>query len=569
MTENRTVRRGTRALVALAGLALGASLGGCSNPLAPLESDYGRVVDRERLRSVRTLELGEGTPVPRETRRPTLEEVENRYADLERLEVGLEEARASALENNLGLKVARVDPAIANARVSEEEAAFEAVFFGSARYADTDTPTSSTLNSAKQDFRSLEAGVRIPLRTGGTAQVSLPITRNQTNNSFATLNPAWTADLEFSYSQPLLRNAGRFATTQGIRIASYDRQITEAQTTLAIIAELSSVDRAYWNLYRARRALDVRQSQYEVALAQVERAERLVRAGRAVEVEILRAESGLADRLEAIIVAENDLLNRQRELKRRMNLPGLDVATATRVDPATPPDPLRYELDPAELSELAERSRMEMLELELRLLADAANIRLRENQTQPELTLDVLYRINGLGRDLGRASEVLAENDFEDLSIGLTGEIPIGNEAARSRLRQATLTRMQRLADREARRQTIREEVYDAVDAIDSAWQRILAARQSVVVNVRAFDAEQRQFENGRSTSTDVLDAASRLADAQLAEINAIVDYQLAQIDLAQATGTLLGAARVSWEPAGLEDAPADVAGDAMDAGDE
>jgi hypothetical protein len=42
-----------------------------------------------------------------------------------------------------------------------------------------------------------------------------------------------------------------------------------------------------------------------------------------------------------------------------------------------------------------------------------------------------------------------------------------------------------------------------------------------------------------------VLDAATRLAEAQLQEINAITDYQISQVDLAFATGTLLGQSRV------------------------
>jgi len=47
-----------------------------------------------------------------------------------------------------------------------------------------------------------------------------------------------------------------------------------------------------------------------------------------------------------------------------------------------------------------------------------------------------------------------------------------------------------------------------------------------------------------------VLDAATRLAAAQLSEAQALADYQISQVDLAFATGTLLGASRVSWQPA-------------------
>jgi len=46
-----------------------------------------------------------------------------------------------------------------------------------------------------------------------------------------------------------------------------------------------------------------------------------------------------------------------------------------------------------------------------------------------------------------------------------------------------------------------------------------------------------------------VLDAAASLADAQLAEIRALADYQIAMVDIAFATGTLLGHAQIDWQP--------------------
>jgi outer membrane protein TolC len=145
---------------------------------------------------------------------------------------------------------------------------------------------------------------------------------------------------------------------------------------------------------------------------------------------------------------------------------------------------------------------------------------------------------------------MLNRKHYEDWEVGLTASVPLGNEAARSQLRTAILTRLQRLSTKQAQELSIRQEVLNAIDAIDAGWQRVLAARQSVILNDRALKAEQRQFDVGGSTSTNVLDAATRLALAQLTEAQALADYQIAQVDLAFATGTLLGASKVSWQPA-------------------
>ncbi|MCW5754170.1 MAG: TolC family protein [Phycisphaeraceae bacterium] len=519
------------------------------NPFTSHPTDYGGIVSPNRLRTAEVLDLGtfrQPTP-PHDPaghlHLPTL------LTPDDPLPISIADCRAWALARNLDLQVALVEPSIANTSLSAQEAAFEAVFFANARYVDTDTPTASTLNAAQQEFLTLEPGVRIPLRTGGTAQISLPVNRIETNNTFSTLNPSYETDLELTLSQPLLRNAGRFAATHGIRIASYNRQISEARTTLAIINELARIDRSYWALYRAREELSVRQKQYELARAQLERAERQFAAGRVAEIEVLRAQAGLADRLDAILQSEQIVLREQRELKRRINAPGLDVDSPTPLLPTSPPDPVRYSLRAAELVDIAVAQRMDLLEIELQLLADAANVRLRQSELLPLLNADLTYRVNGLGGDFGDAFRQLSDNDYTDWSIGLRAEVPLGNRAAEARLRQSILTRLQRLSTKQAREQTIRQEVFDAVDRLEAGWQRILAARQSVVLNRRAFEAETRQFNAGTATSTDVLNAATRLADAESAEIRSIVEYQLAQIDLALATGSLLGAARVRWEP--------------------
>ena len=70
-----------------------------------------------------------------------------------------------------------------------------------------------------------------------------------------------------------------------------------------------------------------------------------------------------------------------------------------------------------------------------------------------------------------------------------------------------------------------------------------------MILDERLFEAEKRQFQLGLGTSTDILEAQTKFADAQSAEIRALTEYQIALVDLSYATGTLLGAAKVQWAP--------------------
>jgi outer membrane protein TolC len=478
------------------------------------------------------------------------------------IEISLEEVRAAALANNLDLKVELVNPSILEQTVREEQARFEALLFGSIEHNRVDRRSSVMDGPAyRAQSTSYDLGVQIPLRTGGTVTVDFPIDRfddktaptgTEGDNSLV-IDPSYDMGLQFSISQPLLRNAGIRTNTYAIRVAKYQRDITDARTKLEAIRILANADRAYWLLYAARRALEVSQEQYELALEQLDVARKWVEKGAAPEIEIMRAESGVSRRLEAIIVADTLVRFQERNLKRIMNRDDLPMGSPTALIPTSEPNPLGLDLDAAALSDFAVENRMELLELELQLAIDESTIDLERNARLPLFVLDYTYRINGFGGSFNGAFRDLGNDNYADHSVMLRAEIPLGNQAARSRLRRAILQRFQRLATREQRRLAIRQEVFDAVDALQQDWQRILAARQSVRLAGSTYRAEQKQFELGLRTSTEVLQAAGYLADAQSSEIRALAAYEISQIDIAFATGALIGRDGVVWEPTQLD----------------
>jgi len=518
-------------------------LAGCE-PFPGNEQFYEVTIPPQKLHQIEMLNLQKAQDQPRPT--PDVNQ-----PPAEQLDLTLEQCRALALENNLDLKAQLISPAIAAERVSEEESRFEAAFFSNLTYAKTDTPVASILDitGSNVDYSLTNLGVQVPLRTGGTVTFDLADSRTKTDSAFSIFNPLYGSDASVSISQPLLRNAGTRANTHAIRIAGYERQITDARTKLEVIRVIAAVDRVYWRLYAARRELEVRKQQYDLAKAQLEQAKRFVRTGERPPVEIVRAEAGVAQRLEAIITAENNLRDRERELKRVLNKGGLEMQTPTILIPATLPDPVHYELPKPHLVGKALENRTEMLELELQIAEDISTIDYMHNQALPIVTMDYTYNVNGLGATRNDSYDLLFDKRFEDHRFGLELLVPLGNEAAKSRLRQAFYQRRQRLATRDSRKAVIEYEVLNAIDQLEANWQRILAGRQRTILDGRLYEAEKRQFEQGLRTSTEVLDAQTKFADAQSAEIAALTEYQIALVDLAYATGTLLGAAKIQWQP--------------------
>jgi outer membrane protein len=517
------------------------ALTGCEQFTSDMEPYETRIAPPEETRQIRPLVLQETKEIEKIAEEPPKE-----------LELTLEQCRALTLENNLDLKVELINPAIAAEQVSQQEAQFEAAFTTNLAYSKTDTPVASFLDEisgSQVDYFATNLGVQVPLRTGGTVAFNLADSRAETGSPYSIFDPSYSSDMSVSISQPLLRGAGRRANTYAIRIAEYERQITDARTKLEVIRIITEVDRVYWLLYASRRELDVRKQQYDLAKALYEQAVRFVDAGDKPQIEIIRTESGMAQQLEAIILAENNVRNRERVLKRTLNKANLDMQSPTVLIAATEPDPVRYELEKEQLLATAMENRMEMLVLELQIAEDFASIDYMQNQSLPLVTMDYRYNVNGLGGTREDSFDLLFDKRFEDHRLGLQLLVPLGNEAGKSQMRQAFYQRRQRLASRDSREALIEFEVLNAIDQLEANWQRVLASRQSTILDGRLFEAEKRQFALGLGTATDVLQAQATFANSQSAEILALAEYQIALVDLAYATGTLLGAAKVRWEP--------------------
>jgi len=509
------------------------------------------VVAFERLHNIDSFDTSKyTTSVPPPTQ-PTTSPSEHNPAD--EVMLSLEECRLLALRNNLDLKVELYTPAITQTFITFAQAAFEPLASGSLGFNRNNTPPTNLGPGVRSDTLNADANLQVPLQTGGFLRLDSPLSRLSATNYPGAVDPNYIVGPNVTFSKPLLRGFGPYVAAQGIRLAFYQYQQSEPQAKLAVIRVLAEADRAYWTLYSARQTLDVRRAQYASADAQLARARREARAGVIAEVDIVRAESGVADQVEQILLAENAVQSAARNLKRILNKPGLEINGKARILLATPPNNTAYSLDRDRLIRLALSQRMELLQTELQIAADTASVRVARNGMLPLLAFQYTFGLNGTGRTINGTYDQIWTKDYENHTFGLQLQIPVGNAAARAQLRQALLARLQQLATRDQQILQVRQDVLDAADNFETDWQRILASQKRVELAARTLDVETHQFELGLRTSTDVLIAQANLGDAQSSAISAVTDYQIAQVDLAFATGSSLTASGVSWREAGLE----------------
>jgi outer membrane protein TolC len=90
-------------------------------------------------------------------------------------------------------------------------------------------------------------------------------------------------------------------------------------------------------------------------------------------------------------------------------------------------------------------------------------------------------------------------------------------------------------------REQITREVRDAVHQLDEAKLALAAGTTSFELAQESLTSEQRKFELGAETNFFVLDAQTKLAQAELILLQTQVNYRIALAAVGHSTGDLLG----------------------------
>ncbi len=457
-------------------------------------------------------------------------------------DLSIEDVRRISLENNLQLRAQNLRPAIAQESFNQENARFEPIFQSAFTLSSTENAPDPGSNAVTLDGYSASIGVGIPLRTGGNVEISLPTTF--TSPDIPNVGNIQDTSLQFSISHPLLRNAGRAIAETPIRLAGIRTEQEQARTKLAAIQTLAAAESAYWNFYAASAALDVRYDQYASALELERKARRLAEVDVISDIEVTRAESGVARRLEGVIVSESTRRTTQRALKQIMNDDGLPLFADKNLIALSDPQPVYEPVDRRLVADAAIAKRQELVDLQLQLTSEQVTELFARNQLKPVLDLNASTTL--ADRDDNFGDSIGAE--FNSWQIGATFNLPLGNQAAKAQHRRSALQIELAETNIANQQRVVTQEVLDSLDLLERSWQQILAARNETVLAGKTYQAEERQFLAGIRTSTDVLEALDFLAEAQLREVQSLAFHERQKVAVAVAMGSLLERGQIKFQ---------------------
>jgi len=166
-----------------------------------------------------------------------------------------------ALEHSAQIRVFSDMPLIRKTTVVEADAAFDWHAFMETRWDDISDPVGNTLTVGPGATRyhdhlwNYKGGVRQKNRLGGQFEASQRIGHENSNSTFFVPQDQGTARLALSYTQPLLRGAGKVYNTSLVVLAEMDTEIAHDELLWRLQSHLLDIGRAYWALYLERGAL--------------------------------------------------------------------------------------------------------------------------------------------------------------------------------------------------------------------------------------------------------------------------------------------------------------------------
>ncbi|MGB0766150.1 MAG: TolC family protein [Phycisphaeraceae bacterium] len=473
----------------------------------------------------------------------------------------LKSALRKAIEHNIDLRVARLTPQISEEQLKQAEAVFDTALFANANFSELDTPQPPGVipglsGDQQSETRSLATGIRKDLTTGGRITAQAQVSRNQQNPSFFGVTSFYDADILLQLEQPLLRGFGSDVTEANIRLATIATRADRValyQTTIDLAA---AVEQAYWQLAASRKALLIQQRLRDRTIQMRDKLE--PRIGFDLLLADLNEVNARVDqRFADVLRAQENVRSLSDQLKRLINDPDLPVIDEALLEPTqTPTDaPITFSLLDQVTTALQQRP-----EIETALLAiDDADVRrvVADNAKLPILNLVASANANGL--DVDNAGDALGNTidfDYIDYALGLQFEQPLGNAAARSLFTQRTLERQRALENYRSQAQLVTLEVKDALRSVGTNYRLIDTTRSQRRASALSLEVAAIQLEKGGRNEAEtfttrvdrVLARQDALAQAELAEVQALTDYMIALSELKRATGTSLDQAGVAIE---------------------
>ncbi len=468
--------------------------------------------------------------------------------------MSIDDAVATAIEQNLDLQVQRYNPELQDASITQFKAVYTPNFVSTVSTSGSTQPSTSVLSGAASGITNNQALFNFGVSAltnwhGGSYDVRWNNGRSTTNNQFSTFNPQLNASVNATYTQPLLRNFKIDGARQQLLVSQKNKEISDVQLQQSISVTVRNVRNAYYDLMYAIGNLAVQNQSLDLARQSLKDNRARVEIGTMAPLDIVQAEAEVATREESVIVAEAAIERAQDTLRALVfNPTGADFWTA-RIEPtdAVTFQPTTVDVEGAIKTALGQRT--DVVAARKNLEINDVNIRYFKNQSLPDVTASVNYNARATGGEQvtrGRDPVTGFPNDqilssveksyLSTLGDTLTGDFPgwslqvdiaypLGKSSQEAQLARARLQNTQAERQIQGLELQVSTQVREYGRQVQTNAKRVDATRSSRVLAERRLEAEEKKYQAGMTSSFFVLQAQRDLNIARNSELLALVEY--------------------------------------------
>src|SRR5271169_818316 len=423
---------------------------------------------------------------------------------------------------------------------------------------------------------------------GTNLSVGFNNTRVATGNApFTTLSPQLNSNFRLQVTQHLLQGFGFAGNTRFIQIAKNNRELSDVAFRLQVITTVNQIQSMYWDLVYAYENARVQNESLAFAQKTLSDTKKQVEIGSLAPIEVVRAQSTVAQDQQALTVALTNLQLQQLLMKNALSRTLRDqiLAGAEVIPTSTMELPEHESVQPTQdLVADALRHRAELVESRIQLNTSELSNKSVRNALLPSLDLFAYYGGAGLGgvqnpanvfidpAQFGCASanpnpnvgqsplapnvgyggtlNQLVNSTASDKGVGLQLSIPLRNRTAQATQIRSELEYQQAQMALQQAENRINIEVRNAQFGVEQNRASVASAQAAVDYARQSLDAEQKKYQFGTSTTTAVLQTQSALATAESTLMSAMAAYEKSRVELDRATGETLDHAGINIDDA-------------------
>ncbi|PAP78986.1 hypothetical protein B1759_16275 [Rubrivirga sp. SAORIC476] len=322
----------------------------------------------------------------------------------------------------------------------------------------------------------------------------------------------------------------------GTRIARGAREAVAYNETEEVADVRLQVEQAYIQALVASELVSISEAAIAQAQAFLDQQRLFLRAGRASELEVLRAEVELENLRPQLVQAQNAADLAVLNLKRLTNIP-YDQAVELTTELALPPSDALADVDLDPAAETSQRAA---------ILAAEAQVGIREQQVRlqraaylPSVSLSTSY-----GQTLFPSSAFAFDTDPRtDWTVTVGVQVPLFDGfRRRAQVAQARVELSQAQLQRDQLVEAVQLQVEQALREKRRAAALIAARQTTVDQAARVYRLTELQYREGLATQLEVSNARLGLLQARSNLVQALADFYTADTDLARSLTGATGA---------------------------